>query len=125
MSEGLFKGGNRKGAKVTPTIVLNIRRDYSQGYTQGELCRMYGLGIAQIGRIVRREAWTDVVESAPSAADLSESAARLLAVQRETDTASATERMVRQVHEEKAKGVLGDKLLDELKGVDDGGRSGE
>lgn len=118
MSDGRFKSGNNKAAKVTPTIVLNIRRDYAQGCTQGELVRMYRLSIAQIGRIVRREVWADVVEE-PTPEVLSESAARMLALQRQVDEQSATERMVRAAREEREKGVAGDRLLDELKGGSD------
>jgi hypothetical protein len=49
---------NTKAAKLTATQVAEIRRKYNdEGCTQGELSRIYGVGIGQIGRIVRGEAW--------------------------------------------------------------------
>lgn len=48
--------GNPRSAKVSPDQVLNIRRLYSEGWTQGQLAREYNLSIGQVGRIVRNEA---------------------------------------------------------------------
>lgn len=48
-------------AKVVPREVMAIREDYATGrFSQPELARKYGIGPAQIGKIVRGEAWMDI-----------------------------------------------------------------
>jgi transcriptional regulator with XRE-family HTH domain len=42
---------------LEPGQVLEIRERYSQGETQGSLCRAFGVSIGTIGRIVRGETW--------------------------------------------------------------------
>lgn len=48
------------GAKVTPQTVREIRREYAEGATQPELARKWKIGVGQVGRIVRGEAWVNV-----------------------------------------------------------------
>ena len=42
---------------MTQASVQEMRRMYGEGMTQGALARHFGLGIAQVGRIVRGECW--------------------------------------------------------------------
>lgn len=60
-----FRQSNSRAAKITPEHVLAIRRAYEAGATQGELSRQYRLGVGQIGRIVRGEAWATLPNAAP------------------------------------------------------------
>lgn len=47
-----------RAAKLDWDVVEKIRRLYEQdGWTQGRLAREFGIGSAQIGRIVRYESW--------------------------------------------------------------------
>ena len=48
---------NTKAAKLTPSQVVEIRTRYEEGETQAHLSRVFGVGVQQIGRIVRGEAW--------------------------------------------------------------------
>lgn len=48
---------NTRAAVLTPEQVLEIRERYSQGETQGSLCRAFSVSIGTIGRIVRGETW--------------------------------------------------------------------
>ena len=48
---------NTKAAKLTPSQVVEIRTRYAEGETQAHLSRVFGVGVQQIGRIVRGEAW--------------------------------------------------------------------
>jgi hypothetical protein len=48
-----------KRTKLSWEEVARIRELYAQGYSQGKLCQLFDVGIAQIGRIVRREVWRD------------------------------------------------------------------
>lgn len=57
--------GNRRNVKVTPYMVLDIRREYAEGKTQPWLARKYGIGPGQVGRIVRGEAWTQITDGNP------------------------------------------------------------
>lgn len=52
--------GNSAASKLSPTQVLAIRERYGQGWTQGSLCREFGVSIVQIGRIVRNEVWQNL-----------------------------------------------------------------
>jgi hypothetical protein len=55
-----FRRGHTKAAKVTAVIVQQMRKEYDQGATQGELSDKYGLSVVQIGRIVRGESWKQI-----------------------------------------------------------------
>lgn len=52
-----FRIHNTRAAKATGEMVVWIRERYTEGWSQGRLSRETGLGIGQIGRIVRNEAW--------------------------------------------------------------------
>jgi hypothetical protein len=43
--------------KMTQEKVMEMRRLYGEGATQGSLARHFQIGIAQVGRIVRGECW--------------------------------------------------------------------
>ncbi len=52
-----FNRHNNRAAKVTHTIVLEMRERYALGWSQGRLAREYHLSVGQVGRIVRGESW--------------------------------------------------------------------
>lgn len=52
--------------KIDAHLVRIIRRRYREGTSQGALARDYVMSVAQIGKIVRREAWADVPDEAPA-----------------------------------------------------------
>ena len=54
-------------AKLRREDVLTIRRRAAAGDSQGELCRVYGVSIVTIGRIVRFETWGWLTEEQPDA----------------------------------------------------------
>lgn len=54
MTRGTREGGN---ARLSKENVQTIRQRYEAGATQRELCRVYGVSITTIGRIVRGETW--------------------------------------------------------------------
>lgn len=60
---------NTKSATLTPHLVLQMRRDYASGMTQGQCAKQYGISVGQVGRIVRGEAWMQVPE-VPTNGDL-------------------------------------------------------
>lgn len=87
---GKFTPGHKRAAKLTALEVIAIREKYwQQGYTQGQLAREYHVGTAQIGKIVRGEAWQDLggvgyhtnAEEAPAEQRLRESAEDTLILQ--------------------------------------------
>ena len=53
-----FRSGNSRAAKLTASEVYELRRLYLQeNWTQGRLARHFQVGVGQVGRIVRGEAW--------------------------------------------------------------------
>lgn len=49
------------GAKLNKEAILNIRKEYATGnITQTELGKRYGITQSAVGRIVRKERWTDI-----------------------------------------------------------------
>ena len=48
---------------LTPGQVIEIRRLYGAGWSQGRLAREFPVGIAQVGKIVRMEAWKHLPET--------------------------------------------------------------
>lgn len=66
---GKFHRLNTKSATLTPQKVLQMRKDYAQGKTQGQCAKDYGISVGQVGRIVRGEAWMQVPE-VPTDGDL-------------------------------------------------------
>ena len=53
-----LRGGRNPNAALSKEDVLAIRHKYSQGITQGALCRVYGVSISTIARIVNYQTWT-------------------------------------------------------------------
>ena len=63
-----FRRNNIRSAKLRPEQVITLRQEYEAGATQGELAQRYGLGVGQVGRIVRGEAWNALsTAAAPTA----------------------------------------------------------
>lgn len=60
---------NTKSAILTPQKVLEMRKDYAHGLTQGGCAQKYGVSVGQVGRIVRNEAWMQV-PSVPTDGDI-------------------------------------------------------
>lgn len=55
-----FHRGHTQAAKLKTEDVVEIRRLYAEeGWTQGMLSKRYQVGVGQIGRIVRGEAWQE------------------------------------------------------------------
>ena len=79
--ENAFRQGNMKAAKLTPSQVLEIRRLYAEGWTQGALCRQFSVGVNQIGRIVRGESWKNLPQTLMTKQELMKSAARMMELQ--------------------------------------------
>ena len=75
-----FGKNHSKAAKLTGTQVMEIRARYLEGETQGSLCREFNVGIAQIGKIVRGEAWKGLPtpQRLATDAELNEGAERLV-----------------------------------------------
>jgi hypothetical protein len=55
-----FLGEKHGNSKLTDDIVRAMRQQYDEGTRIVDLCAQYGLGHAQIGKIVHRKAWTHV-----------------------------------------------------------------
>jgi len=81
-----FRRGNHYAAHLTPEQVVEIRRKYAEGYTQGELVKEYDVGLSTIARCVRGETWRHIAMPRPelteeeltSAAQASEERMRIL-----------------------------------------------
>ena len=76
-----FRIRNTRAAKLTQTQVIWARERYAKGgCTQGQLARALGIGIAQMGKILRGEAWMQVAQAVrePTAGEIAESQRRLL-----------------------------------------------
>jgi transcriptional regulator with XRE-family HTH domain len=71
-----FRRNNISGAKMTPQKVISLRHLYAEGKTQRELCSIFGLSIAQVGRIVRGESWRQFEQPAHQD-EIAQSLARL------------------------------------------------
>lgn len=52
-----FQHHNLGSAKLNASKVAAMRAEYEAGATQGALSRKYGIGVTQVARIVRNEAW--------------------------------------------------------------------
>lgn len=59
---GKFTRNNKTSSKLTASQVYDIREKYTKGFSQGALAREYGVGVGQIGRIVRGEAWQEFAQ---------------------------------------------------------------
>lgn len=64
--EGL-RGTRNPNAVLTPEQVLTIRRRYAEGVTQGALCRVYGVSIGTIERVIHFKTWAWLTEDHPLA----------------------------------------------------------
>jgi hypothetical protein len=66
--------------KLTPEQVFEMRERWQEGWTYGRLSRHYGIGVGQVGRICRGEAWqgfaNPVVEGPNGPEDWREAAKR-------------------------------------------------
>lgn len=57
---------NLGAAKLSAAQVVELRRLYQEeGWTQGRLARHFQVGVGQVGRIVRGEAWVTVTQTSP------------------------------------------------------------
>lgn len=81
--------------KLTLELVREMRERYGSGWTQGRLCKHYGVTIGTVGRIVRGESWQDGAgERMPTQAESEGTLRRLLAVQAEADARREFEEQV-------------------------------
>ena len=67
--------------KISDQQVRELKKLYAEGYTQGSLARHFGIGVAQVGRIVRGESRRDVGGAAPSPAEMDRIAQKLMELQ--------------------------------------------
>lgn len=79
--ENAFRQANMKAAKLTVSQVLEIRKLYAEGWTQGALCKQFSVGVNQIGRIVRGESWKNLPQTLMNQQELMKSAARMMELQ--------------------------------------------
>lgn len=52
-----FNRSNTKAAKLKAEQVIELKRLYAEGWSQGRLSREFQISVGQIGRIVRGESW--------------------------------------------------------------------
>lgn len=57
-----FQRNHKRSAKLTGEQVLDIRRRYLDGESQGALARDFHVSVGQIGRIVRGESWQETAQ---------------------------------------------------------------
>src|SRR5208337_974748 len=106
-----FRKRNTGSAILTATKVLDIRRRAASGETQGSLSRLFGVGVGQIGRIVRGEVWQNV--PMPDAANASEERLlEMLGIDR--PSTSGWDRMQAEAQAKLDKDLKVDRLLDEV-----------
>ena len=58
--KGRFVGDKNPKAKLTPEIVMQLRKEYQAGITIMELHKKYGYPYNTIGNAVRYKTWTDL-----------------------------------------------------------------
>ena len=58
LGKGRSPGESNAKSKLTEQEVLEIRAKYEDGATQAELAEEYDVSRPNVGKIVRREAWT-------------------------------------------------------------------
>lgn len=56
-NQSVMRGSRNPNAALTAEQVLAMREAYSRGATQGELCRIYGVSITTVQRIVTWKTW--------------------------------------------------------------------
>lgn len=79
-----------RAAKLDWPTVQRIRELYAEGFSQGRISREFGISVAQIGRIVRHEAWVGATNEPPADFDAGKSI-------------SAVEALLKEVEERKEK----------------------
>ena len=111
----MSKFGHRhtKSAKVTPSMVMDIRLKYQEGMTQSALSQEYHLSIVQIGRIVRNESWQSLPATTATPEELQLMALRSAEVAKEVQISGKMEGDISAARE---KDKAADKMLEELKG---------
>lgn len=118
-----FHKFHTRSAVLTAEQVLEIRQRYSQGETQGSLCREFGVSVGTIGRIVRGETWKQFsgprAEAAPdmtpvSQSEIDQSLARVLHNTEVTPEREAAllDKLNRQAGKDPA--IQADRALDQL-----------
>ena len=105
-----FHRKNTASAKLTASMVLDMRAEYAEGATQGDLSRKYEISVVQVGRIVRGESWQNL----PT--DLSPAAKQqaLLRSLEAAEEAKALGKMQEDIAVVKERDP--DRMLEELKG---------
>lgn len=64
-----FRRGNHYASKLSPAQVVDMRRDYAEGMTQGDLAKKYDMGVSSVGRVVRGESWRHISSPRPEPTD--------------------------------------------------------
>lgn len=86
-----------RAAKITWATVRRIRHLYEEeGWTQGRLSREFGIGTAQVGRIVRYESWQEQPHDLPEEATAEGSVVLLQKLLGEAQDQRDTERKVKE-----------------------------
>ena len=110
---GRFRVSNSRAAHLKADDVIEIRKLFADGWTQGKLSRHFGVSVGQIGRITRGEAWQQL----PVLMTEQEIQHRIAAVGpsfNDTAAIEASKARFKQMMEEQ-----GSKQLDELTGDSD------
>ncbi len=97
-----------RSAKLDWPTVREIRRLYAEGRSQGFLTRQFGVSIAQIGRIIRQEAWLE--SDRPTEQTFYQESSM-----------SMLQKMLSEANQKKAEEAKVDKDLKELQGDKHGG----
>lgn len=107
-----FSKGNLRSAKLSNEQVLEMRQLYhDEQWTQAALARRYGVNVNTVGRIVRGESRQRVPMPVGNPADI---AARLVAIQEETNQATA-DKLQRDIQREFDSHVKPERELDAFK----------
>ena len=105
-----FHRKNGASAKLTASMVLDMRAEYAEGATQGDLSRKYEISVVQVGRIVRGESWQNLpIDLSPAAKQQ-----QLLRSLEAAEEAKALGKMEGAIAAEKERDP--DRMLEELKG---------
>lgn len=83
-----FRRGHITRAKLTPQQVLEMRNRGASGETHGSLSRAFGIGIGQVGRILRGEAWQEYQQPETESEQLHQQAVGTIAVSQYNEQAS-------------------------------------
>ena len=91
-----LRGARNPNAALSKDDVLTIRRRYKEGVTQGELCRVYGVSISTIARIVNWHTWAWLTDEDSTLPGLDEPTPKLspeAQAQLERDASASAERL--------------------------------